>query len=284
MKLLAVLFLSPLAVGAAIQSLPLRSPAITSLVETERAFARMSMAQGRRAAFLAFFADQALFFTPEPTNAPQLIRGWPAAGPFNLDWEPRFGDVAQAGDLGYTTGPFVRTSSGADARVLGTGWYFTVWKMQPDARWKVLIDAGITSPPAGPLRPSPFETAPNDASPDRRAPLSLLAADRAFCDSIASRGPADAIAAVSHEATRVYRDGLAPMTGAAAIRSYLASKAGTMRCEPVKDEMSRSADLGYVYGTYMTAQPPAPAGYYLRVWKRLSGQWKLAVDLLIPRA
>ena len=284
MKLLAALFLSPLAVGAAIQSLPVRPPAITSLVETERAFARMSVAQGRRAAFLAFFADQALFFTPEPTNAPQLIRGWPAAGPFNLDWEPRFGDVAQAGDLGYTTGPFVRTSRDADARVLGTGWYLTVWKMQPDARWKVLIDAGITSPPAGPLRPSPFETAPNDASPERQARLPLLAVDRALCDSIASRGPADAIAAVSQEATRLYRDGLAPMTGAAAIRSYLASKAGTMRCEPVKDEMSRSADLGYTYGKYTTGESPAESGSYLRIWKRLAGEWKLAVDLLIPGA
>ncbi len=281
MKLLHVLLLSALAAGAAVQSQPALSPAMTSLVETERAFARMSVAQGRRAAFLAFFADDALFFIPAPANAPQRIRDWPAAGPFNLDWEPRVGDVAAAGDLGYTTGPFVRTSRDGDARILGTGWYFTVWKVQPDARWKVLIDAGISSPAAGPLRPAPFEMAAADRSLTRPAAASLPAADRALCDSIGSTGLAGAVAKVSSDATRLYRDGAAPMTGVAAIRTYLSSKGGSMTCEPVKDEMSRSADLGYTYGKYAAGQSAAESGYYLRVWKRQAGEWKLAVDLLI---
>lgn len=257
---------------------------MTSLVETERAFARMSVAQGRRAAFLAFFADDALFFTPEPANAPQRIRAWPAAGPFNLDWEPRFGDVAEAGDLGYTTGPFVRTSSDAGARVVGTGWYFTVWKLQPGGTWKVLIDTGITSPPAGPLRPASFEMAPADRTPARPARISLAAADRALCEAIASSGWADALSAAGNEATRLYRDGLAPLKGTAAIRAGVATSAGRVLCEPLKDGTARSGDLGYAYGRYITGPLPADAGTYVRVWKHLAGEWKLAIDLLIPGA
>jgi ketosteroid isomerase-like protein len=284
MKLLAVLLASAFGVGAAIQTRSPLPPAMASLVETERAFARTSVAQGRRAAFLAFFAENALFFTPEPTNAPARIRAWPAAGPFNLDWEPRFGDVSRAGDLGYTTGPFVRTSPDADARVLGTGWYFTIWKLQPDVTWKVLIDAGITAPAAGALRPAAFEMAVRAASPARQASASPLVADRVLCESIGRTSVVGAVASVSTNQTRLYREGLSPIVGLGAIRSHLGSKPGAMTCSPVKDEMSRSGDLGYTYGTYMAGQGSVESGYYLRVWKRVAGQWRLAVDLLIPRA
>ena len=284
MKSLPALLLSAVGVVASVQAPPPPSPALSALVETERAFARMSVAQGRREAFLAFFGDDALFFTPAPANAKELVRKWPPTAPFKLDWEPRVGDVASAGDLGYTTGPFVRTSPDADARVVGTGWYFTLWKKQPDGTWKVAVDAGIQAPPAGSLRPVPFEPARTVNMGADPGPGSLLAADRTFCAAIASGGPATAFRTAATEAIRVYRDQLAPMVGSAAVGTYFDAQSGGMACDPVKEEVSTSADLGYTYGKYSIERSTREAGYYLRVWRRQGGAWKLAFDLTIPGA
>jgi ketosteroid isomerase-like protein len=282
-KLLSALLVGVIAVvtGGAIQFPGQPSRAMASLVETERAFAKMSVAQGRRAAFLRFFAEDAVFLAPEPANALPLIRAWPAAGPFTLDWEPRFGDVADAADIGYTTGPFVRTSPDG-RRTLGTGWYFTVWKMQPDATWKAVIDAGIASPPAGSLRPAPFQVAAGDTLTSGQATAPLREADRALCDSFVSSSLSAALAPVIIDTTRLYRQGLAPITGAAAIRSYLTRETGIMRCDPTKSETAHSGDLGYAYGKYSINRAFPESGWYLRLWKRLAGEWKLAIDVLIP--
>ena len=50
---------------AGCQEAPDGSP-LESLVATERAFSRMSVAEGTRAAFLAFFADDGVNFSPGP--------------------------------------------------------------------------------------------------------------------------------------------------------------------------------------------------------------------------
>jgi len=283
MKAFFVVSLSALVAGGLAQTAPSGlSSSLASLVETERAFAKMSVDKGRRDAFLAFFGDDAIFFTPDPVNARRQIQTWPQAAPFRLDWEPHFGDIARAGDLGYTTGPFIRTSAAGDGKVLGTGWYFTVWKRQPDHTWKVAIDAGILSPSSGPLRPVPFTAAPgDDAVPAREGATSLLDVDRTFCKTIASAGLVSAFLTAGTDATRVYRDGATPMAGAAAIRAYFASGSRRMACEPARYETSHSADLGYTYGKYSLEGSPRQSGYYLRVWKQRAGQWKLAIDLVV---
>jgi ketosteroid isomerase-like protein len=262
------------------------APEMAALVDTERSFAKMSVQKGRRDAFLAFFGEDAVFFSPEPVNARQRILTWPVVAAFNLDWEPHFGDLAGAGDLGYTTGPFVRTSPAGDGKILGTGWYFTIWKKRQDAAWKVAIDAGILSPAAGPIRPAPFTAAQRDGvRPRSQAPGSLLAADRAFCASIASAGLPQAFVTNGTEQTRVYRDGVAPIAGADAIRTYFAAGSGRMSCQPVEEVTSQSLDLGYTYGKYsLEGASQRGAGYYLRVWAPRAGQWKLAIDLLVPGA
>lgn len=255
-------------------------PSLASLVETERAFAKMSVDRGRRTAFLAFFDEDALFFTPEPARARPIIGNWPEQAPFVLDWEPRFGDVARAGDLGYTTGPFVRTSTGADAKVMGTGWYFTIWK-KVGASWTVAIDAGVATPGAGALRPATFRGASTSDIDRRRPTMSLAAADRSFCDQVAATGAAGALASVATDETIVFREGEPPLVGRAAFGSYFASHTARHVCQPIKDEAASSGDLGYTYGKSSTEGPSPKSGSYVRVWKQRTGEWKLAIEVLI---
>jgi hypothetical protein len=56
------------------------SPALASLVEAERAFARTSVERGVRESFLAFFAKDGISFQPAPfkTRAAILSRPTPA--------------------------------------------------------------------------------------------------------------------------------------------------------------------------------------------------------------
>jgi len=98
-----VLFGSVL-VASADSSIP---PALEKMVQTERDFAAACRKVGLRDSFLQFFADEALFFVPEPVRAKEGLSKRPSE-PFaarQLTWEPRLGDVAASGDLGWLTGP-----------------------------------------------------------------------------------------------------------------------------------------------------------------------------------
>jgi len=121
---------------------------LASLVDAERSFARMSVGTTQREAFLAYFAEDGVWFTPAPGNTKDALRKRPAAPAGQvrvLDWDPVTGDVATSGELGYTTGPWIATERGAagvPSKTLATGWFFSVWRFNPETGWKVVADFG----------------------------------------------------------------------------------------------------------------------------------------------
>ena len=80
---------------------------IDTLVETEREFARTAAAKGWRDAFLDYFADDAIALGGEvaPARPGILARPSQPASAVSLAWEPRTGDIASSGELGWLTGP-----------------------------------------------------------------------------------------------------------------------------------------------------------------------------------
>ena len=47
---------------------------------------------------------------------------------------------------------------------------------------------------------------------------------------------------------------------------------------------SRSDDFGYVRGTYASAaEPQKVLGYFMRVWRREGGTWRVVLDVTNPR-
>src|SRR6266478_608278 len=122
---------------------------LRSMVETERAFARMSEEKGTREAFVAFIADEGILFRPTPV----LGKKWMQENPLPpsttrplLAWQPIFAFVSSAGDLGYTTGPWQYKKDIKDAEPAAFGNFLTVWKKQADGSWKFAIDLGISNP------------------------------------------------------------------------------------------------------------------------------------------
>jgi ketosteroid isomerase-like protein len=65
-----------------------------------------------------------------------------------LSWQPVGGAVE--GRLGYTYGTWlIKRKDGAER----TGKYFTVWRLDDDGVWRVVLDGGNTNPPPAPPTP-----------------------------------------------------------------------------------------------------------------------------------
>src|SRR5262245_60098140 len=89
-------------------AVPRGQDAMTGLADAERAFAKETAKVGIRDGFLAWFSKDSIGFRPTLGNAWQQINGRPK--PPNptavlLEWEPRTGDIAASGELGWLTGP-----------------------------------------------------------------------------------------------------------------------------------------------------------------------------------
>lgn len=76
------------------------------------------------------------------------VQGLDAPG-VSLTWEPQWADIADSGDLGWTRGTYTSESPGPDGEVArDEGLYVSIWRLQPDGSWKVVMDLGNpTGPP-----------------------------------------------------------------------------------------------------------------------------------------
>lgn len=68
---------------------------------------------------------------------------------YQLTWTPTDGIMGPSGDIGYTWGHFEGHSKDANGNPVTTsGRYITIWRMQPNGEWKVVLDAGSNEPAA----------------------------------------------------------------------------------------------------------------------------------------
>jgi len=268
------------------------SPALMSLVEAERAFARTSVEKGVRESFLEFFAEDGINFQPHPvkTRAAILQRPAPATRPpIVLNWEPAYADISNAGDLGYTTGPYTLTDT-SKKNPTRYGFFFSIWKKQSDGNWKVVLDLGIDTPDHS-QRSFALQAAPRvrlmkgktKAGPTGANPLSEV--EKEFLVQAKAGELAQTYLNFLDQNARIHRFGSFPFTERNAIRTYLLSKPGVMTWETIGTDVARSNDLGYTYGSYemksTTSRPEK--GYYVRVWKlNRFGEWKIVLDTLEP--
>ena len=271
------------------------SPNLASLVAAERAFAHTSVEKGIRESFRMFFAEDGINFQPHPTKTREAILKRPAPAtrpPVVLDWQPAYADVSMAGDLGYTTGPYTFTNNSPEKKSTNYGFYFSIWKKQADGSWKVVVDCGIDTPDHSGQKFA-FKAAPQASPPRGRARFdlekeraSLVDLDRQFLKEANSLGLVKAFQKYLGDEPRLHRNGMFPLTGRQAIKSFLSTKTPYLTWDPLNSDVSESNDLGYTYGSYELKSPGSSKvekGYYVRVWKRdQTKKWKLALDTLSP--
>jgi ketosteroid isomerase-like protein len=266
-------------------------PAQRELVSAERAFAKLAAERGFRESFITYFAEDGIGFGPHPYKVKDaLSRQPPSDAPMGLNWAPAYGDVAQAGDLGWNTGPTVSDAKGPDGNPARHGMFFSVWKKQGDGNWRVVLDLGTETSAAVVGIDAPFQTShraqavpgASDVNVEQEI-TGLFEAERAFLAAAATGTVGEAYENRLSDDARVHRPGVMPMVGKDALRDWLAQQTMTLHGEPLKADVSRSGDLGYAYGSYEQGGAEPQAGYFARVWKRdAEGRWRIVMDTINP--
>jgi hypothetical protein len=245
------------------------------VITAERAFAARAAIVGIGPSFLEYMADDAVAFTPEPVSAKAFYGSRPPGktpkegGPL-LAWWPNFAGVARSGDLGFTTGPATVNGGAPDV------FYFTVWKKQPDGRWKWVLDAGIDADGA---------KAPGPGVPPKLLPQAMAA--RPGADIWAAEDGLNKAAAGN--AAGAYRAALAPdarmqglshppASAPAEVAAQLATRPAAIRFARLGGDVSAARDLAWTYGA---ARWTGGRGHYVRVWQVRPGGWKLVFDQII---
>jgi ketosteroid isomerase-like protein len=280
-------------IGAAVmgqESVDLPVP-LLQMVEAERAFAARARVVGWKNAFLEYLADTAVGFDgTESGPARDQIRRQPdPPKDLQLLWEPRYGDVAASGELGYLTGPVTSINPSRNQGMPRYSNYASVWKRQGDGSFKVVMDVGIPTPDSVPFPPG--VTRPPQANrytgpADAKAQAALREADGTLTER-ARKDQAEAYRGRLAPGARLHRAGLMPMTTETNILQWLGRQPPYASGETRYAETAGSGDLGYTWGSY-SLTPPGSAtsenGFYVRVWSRDSGgAWKVALDVLQPQ-
>jgi len=114
-----------------------------NIISTEHKFAEMAVEKGIADAFYYFAADNAVIL-----RSGKLIKGKSAIRDYytknlkpgtRLLWEPDHVDVS--GDLGYTWGQYTHMVPDSTGRINEShGIFHTVWKRQPDGKWRFVWD------------------------------------------------------------------------------------------------------------------------------------------------
>lgn len=143
---------------AAILALPIARPTVAAppkataemLKQLEAEFMKAAADKGSQG-YLSYYADDSV----EVPNGGPLIQGKAniAPGMSFLDdkdnrllWTPVGADISASSDLGYTYGTFeFHSKNKAGQPTVDYGKYTSIWKLQKDGSWKVVLDMGNAS-------------------------------------------------------------------------------------------------------------------------------------------
>jgi ketosteroid isomerase-like protein len=269
--------------------------ALEVMADTERAFASRAKEVGWKQAFLEYFSESAIGYNGKDIGpAKEQVRENPdPPKDHQLLWEPRYGDIARSGELGYLTGPSRNILPSRNNGQPRHGVYASVWKRERDGTFRVVMDVGIPTPRAASF-PEAFTRAPaanrfagdlNDRTPPLATADSVLNSDLRTSAVRAYRGRLA-------PGVRFHRPLTMPVVGEAAVLRFLATQPRYDQADSRFAESAQSGDLGYTWGTWSRRLPPArgraeapkdrfETGFYTRVWVReRTGQWKVALDVL----
>ena len=261
--------------------------ALTQMIDAERAFAARALVIGWKQAFLDNFADDAVGFDGGAGLAKEQIAASPdPPKDLQLIWEPRYGDVAASGELGYLTGPVRNILPSRNNGRPRHSTYASIWKRQRNGAFKVVMDFGVDTPAAVTFAPG-FTRAPsaNRFTGDYDDTTPPLSAADGVLNSGLRTGQASAYRGRLAPNVRFLRPNMLPVIGDRAALKWLASQPVFSSADSRYAEAARSGDLGYTWGNYVigTAKKPTQHGFYVRVWQReRNGQWQVVMDVLKP--
>ena len=253
-----------------------------TLVDRELAFAQASVDHGMRAAFLEYLADSAVIMAPGPSPARSTIESGPSPGA-PLRWRPDLATMSRLHDFGWASGPFSSWAHSTDDRPDQSGHYFTVWWLEDNGNWRVVLDGGVAYPVAETDLPHHFDVKARLRESGGRGGQQDCVVD--FTDLWRQKGRVKALKEyVANDARLLYagippRDGKAiqpatdPLANAHLAAVHVARRLG-----------SELGDIVVTYGEFdieSTLEAPARRLVFIQAWD-VSGKCKLALEALNP--
>jgi ketosteroid isomerase-like protein len=247
------------------------------VIDAEKSFAAFSVKNGTKAAFLQYADSNGVVF--EQGRAVNAIATWTKreARPGVLNWYPVYGLLAASGDLGFTSGPWTFQPKSTSDSVVARGQYNTIWHKTANGEWKFLLDIGVGNTPD--FSTANFNFGQSAISFTPGSLDDLLTAEEAF--AVGTSDPTHRAntyaASVSTVAFLLDRNGQLPVTTKDALKKLAATMPQHIHYRQGGSAISKSGDLGYVYGT-STINDKVDS--YLRIWRREGGAWKLVLEVL----
>ncbi len=113
------------------------------LMDTDRSFSKLSEQKGIKFALIQFIDTKGVLLKPAsiPIVGGQAINYISQLydSSYTMTWEPKGGDVASSGDMGYTYGVYSVKPIDRDTILYGT--YVSIWKQQSDGKWKFVLQS-----------------------------------------------------------------------------------------------------------------------------------------------
>ena len=254
-----------------------------SLVDAEVAFARAASRGRVSDAFLQVLAPDGILFRPGPVPGRAATEANPTPPGQQLEWHPRVAAVSSSGDLGFTSGPYVFRASPTDS-VGGAGHFLSVWKKDQAQTWRLALDVGTPHaalPDHFVMRDAvPLWTpdASPAASPGGGANADMLQSDDRFSELLSQRALEEAASTFGTRESLSYRVGAVPVRGLATLRDSAVPAGEGWRAQRAGSGISAAGDLGYTYGSWTGADNRTV--YWVRVWRRVGGAWRIAASLV----
>ena len=123
-----------------------KEEACSEIIKTDKEFSETSEKTGMKQAFLKYIDDNGVLLKPnmypiiKVENVKEYFNNTPSDTGYVLTWEPKFADISNSGDLGYTYGYWYLKIKGDTLEYVGT--YISIWKKQKDGSWKFVLDTG----------------------------------------------------------------------------------------------------------------------------------------------
>ncbi|MCR8557020.1 hypothetical protein KXD93_05180 [Mucilaginibacter sp. BJC16-A38] len=243
---------------------------VNKVIDAEKDFNKLVERKGIKNAFLAVADPEGIVFKPDAVNITEFYNNIDKQSG-TLKWTPDFARISANGDLAFTAGPYIyQNGKTEDDKVFGD--YVSLWRVDGEGKFKLLVDLGIQ-------HPEPDKDALTDfRSPDslkRIAPSKdpfggkkiILATDELFNHSLTISTVGTYKEFLSLEG-HYYFPGFEPMTGQDKVMKFIDNEAIAISAVTVNGGRSTSNDLAYTYGKARIQKGSIVSNYnYVRIWE-----------------
>jgi ketosteroid isomerase-like protein len=247
---------------------------IDGLINAEKNFAALSVANGTKDAFLNFLDTTGIVFEKgQPVNG---IRSWSnrEKRPGILNWHPQFAEIASSNDLGYTTGPWTFQPKSLSDSIVARGQYTTVWQLNKKGEWKFLIDLGVSYTAVN--TSDAVEKINGSKQKERPAQLeTVIQAEQDFMELFKQSPPAAYKKYLSAQSI-LNRNNHLPAT-TTENQLTLINETPLVQLAISGSDIAGSGDLAYIYGTAINNNKPEN---FLHIWRKEKEGWKIALEVL----